>query len=396
MVMKKALLMLILLPAMLCARLSSLEAGGYVKYLFSSTKYPLLSNRLNDHLIHARLNTRWYPAEPLMAALEIRFRGYYGGSVENIPGFSDQVKSQHEFVQLDAFLWEKKKTLGYGEVDRMWLDYSAGNWEVTLGRQRIAWGTALVWNVIDLFNPQSILDFDYEEKPGADALRVQYYTGPVSRVEVSVKPGKSKRGTTVAGLWLLNAREYDFYLIGGIRNNRWVVGGAWAGQISDAGFRGEFLFSQAPDKGAPERYPDLSPYGTSFFRYDKPVFSGVLSADYTFPNSLYLHSELLFNSNGKIRNAGIFYREALQVGMLSPARWSLFQEVGYDITPLLRGSVFGIFNPDDHSAVVLPYFTYSVITNLDLMVLGFVTSGKSGSEYGDFGNSVFVRLKYSF
>jgi len=287
--MRKTSFLLIFLPAMLCAQLSSLEVSGYVKYLFSSSKYPLFNKRLNDHLIHARLNTRWYPAEPLMAALEIRFRGYYGGSVENIPGFSDQVKSPHEFAQWDAFLWEEKKSLGYGEVDRLWLDYSAENWEVTLGRQRIAWGTALVWNVIDLFNPQSILDFDYEEKPGADALRVQYYTGPVSRMELSVKPGKNKRKTTIAGLWSLNACEYDFYLIGGIRNNRWIAGGAWAGRIRDAGFRGEFLFSQAPNKGAPELYPDLSQYGTSFFRYDKPVFSGVLSADYTFSNSFYIH-----------------------------------------------------------------------------------------------------------
>ena len=393
---QKISILFILLPVLLCAQLPSLETGGYIKYLFSSGKYPALNKRLTDHLIHARLNTRWYPAEPLIAALEIRFRGYYGGSVENIPDFSEQVKSKHPFARLDAFLWKKKKTVGYGEVDRLWLDYSTGNWEVTVGRQRIAWGTALVWNVIDLFNPQSILDFDYEEKPGADALRVQYYTGPVSRVEFSFKPDKSRKKSTVAGLWSLNAFEYDFFLLAGVRNNRWLGGGAWAGRIGSAGFRGEFLFNQPPDQNAPQQYPDLSDYGTSFFRYDKLVFSGVLSADYTFSNSFYVHSEVLYNSCGKIRNAGIFYDQALQIGLLSPARWSLFQKFAYDITPLLRGTLFGIFNPDDHSAVLLPYLTYSVATNLDFLALGFITSGTQHSEYGSFGSSLFVRLKYSY
>ena len=35
----------------------------------------------------------------------------------------------------------------------------------------------LVWNPNDLFNAFSFVDFDYEERPGSDALRIQKYTG---------------------------------------------------------------------------------------------------------------------------------------------------------------------------------------------------------------------------
>ena len=131
-------------------------------------------------------------------------------------------------------------------------------------------------------------------------------------------------------------------------------------------------------------------YGSS------PTFSAALSADYTFSNSLYLHTEALFNSNGKTRNAGLFYQQALQAGLLSPARWSVFQEVSYDISPLVRGSMFGIYNPTDRSAVLVPQLTWSVQSNLDFTAIAFFATGNYLTEWGDYGTSVFGRVKFSF
>jgi hypothetical protein len=61
-----------------------------------------------------------------------------------------------------------------------YLDYTAGKWQFRVGRQRINWGVNLVWNPNDVFNSFSYFDFDYEERPGSDAVRVQYYTGTTS------------------------------------------------------------------------------------------------------------------------------------------------------------------------------------------------------------------------
>ncbi|HDL20193.1 MAG TPA: hypothetical protein ENH30_02835 [Nitrospirae bacterium] len=390
------LLLLFIFPLPVSAQLSSFDINGYIKYLYSTSKSPTVDERLNANLIHARLNAQWYPSEAFRAVLGLRMQGYYGTLIEKTPHFLDQIKSHHEYSRLDSVLWNREKSVGYAQIDRFWLDYSQCNLETTIGRQRIAWGTALVWNVIDLFNPQSVLDFDYEEKPGVDALRIQYYTGAVSKIELSVRPGKNKNKTIIAGLFSVNRFGYDFYGIAGDRNNRWVLGGAWSGAIGKAGFRGEFLISEAPNKSAPAMLPDLSDFGTSFFKYDKPTASAVLSADYTFPNSFYIHTEALYNSIGKTKNAGSFYQEALQAGLLSPSRWSIFQEFAYDITPLLRGSIFAIFNPDDRSSVIVPQFTWSIVTNLDFTLIGFFAYGAHYTEWGDYGNSVFTRFKYSF
>jgi hypothetical protein len=52
----------------------------------------------------------------------------------------------------------------------------------------------------------------------------------------------------VAGLWSLNKAGYDFFVIAGVKNNRRIFGGAWAGDIAGAGFRGEFILGDAPGK----------------------------------------------------------------------------------------------------------------------------------------------------
>lgn len=386
----------LLSPFPLWAQSSSYEISGYVKYLSSVADYPGIEGTLYDQLVHARINTAWYPTDSLRGEMDIRLRGFYGDSIENIPGFSEEIKTDYDFTNLDDVMWESRKSLGYGQIDRLWLDYTKQDLQITIGRQRIAWGTALVWNVIDLFNPKSVLDFDYEEKPGVDAFRMQYYTGAISKVEFSVKPGKDSEHYTLASLYSINISGYDFYGVVGVRNNRWIVGGAWAGSVLDGGFRGELLVSQSPDRD-PSRDHYTSPLPPdSIFASDKTVVSFVLSGDYTFSNSFYIHTELLYNSNGKKENAGLFHEEASDAGMLSPARWSIYQEFAYDITPLTRATLFGIYNPDDNSSIIVPMLSRSLSTNLDLLIIGFLPSGDQKSEYGIYGKSINLRLKYSF
>lgn len=377
------------------AQLSPFEYNGYAKYLFSTIKYPTVQKRLNDNLIHLRLNTRWYPTQNITAALELRFRAYYGQSVEDIPNFKEMIQTPREFADLDAFLWDTQKSLGYLEVDRIWLDYYKNNLELTLGRQRIAWGTCLVWNPTDLFNPLNILDFDYEERPATDAIRVQYYTGPVTKIDLAYKPANDPNNQILAGLWSLNNWNYDFNFIGGMRIKRWLAGFSWAGDILEAGFRGEFLVSQAPDKPYTNLIYQLINQ-PSLSSFEDPIITMALSGDYTFPNTFYIHTELLYNNIGKTSKTYLFQPEAYSLGLLSAARLEIYQEFAYDITPLIRGALFGILNPYDKSYVIVPSVSYSVITNLDLYLIALVFEGGPLTEYGEYSPAFYARIKFSF
>jgi hypothetical protein len=376
------------------AQLSDFEFGGYQKYLFGTSKYPGIDSRLNDHLLHTRLNFRYYPSQNIITALELRFRAYYGGSVEKIPNYSDLIQTKRDFVDLDWLMWNSKSSLGYLEVDRFYFDWNLNKLQLTLGRQRIAWGTSWVWNPTDIFNPLNVLDFDYEELPATDAVRLQYYTGAVSKLEIAYKPAKNNRDQILAGLWSINKWNYDFNVIAGMRFKRWLAGFSWAGDIFDAGFRGEILVS---DKTNPSENPNqLIPVNNSIYNFDHTIVSASLSGDYTFENSFYIHTEVLFNNNGKTKNAFLFQQESSSLVMLSAARWSLYQEFAYDITPLIRGTLFGIYNPSDHSFIVVPSVSYSVITNLDLFVNTFFFKGDPLTEFGEYGTAAYIRLKYSF
>jgi hypothetical protein len=372
------------------------ESYGYVKYLFSETQNKFLDQKkLIDHQIHLRLNNRWYATENLTVGLELRLRGFSGGLVEKQVLTKQTVISNYTYNKLASVFWDKNSTLAYGQIDRLFLDYNYGDWQFTLGRQRIAWGTSFVWNIADLFNPQSILDFDYEEKPGSDAVRIQYFTDVDGRLELVLKPSPDKFERSAALLWLVNKWAYDFYFIGAWQYNQPVLAAAFAGDIHGAGFRGEFKMSDKIPRSQLGR--TFIPFiNTNYSDSNAKNISAVISLDYTFASSFYLNSEILYNSIGKTKNAGIYASQANRAALLSPARFSLFLETAYDLHPLLRGDIFVLYNPDDKSAIVAPSLSWSVITNLDLYLIGFIADGDVTSEFGSFGKALFLRTKFSF
>lgn len=371
------------------------ELRGYIKYLFSNTSFNQPEKNFSDHLLHARLNSKWFPSNDISAALETRFRMFYSQSLEGIPGYKSSVISDDDFFNLDYVLWDSKKTLGYIQIDRLYLDWFKGDFQLTAGRQRIAWGLSWVWNPLDIFNPLSVLDFDYEEHPGTDAIRLQFYTGPVSKIEAAFKPGKNSSDWTFGGLWTANAFDFDFNLLAGRKLDRWIAGFGWVGDILKAGFRGELTVSERPHLKLPDLVTDindLQPIAES----ESHFITFVLSGDYTFPNSFYIHTEILYNNSGKTENTALFRNEANALGLLSPARWSVYQEFSYDITPLIRSGIFSIYNPSDKSYVFVPSVSYSVFTNLDFYMIALIFGGHKGTEFGDLGKSVFLRLKLSY
>ena len=98
--MKRLAIILLLLPVFLSAQLDDFMFNGYIKYMPSVAKYPELSftipgypdiggEKLVDHLIHFRFNSKWYASESFTAALEFRARAIYGESVEMIQNYKD-------------------------------------------------------------------------------------------------------------------------------------------------------------------------------------------------------------------------------------------------------------------------------------------------------------------
>lgn len=79
-------------------------------------------------------------------------------------------------------------TVLLSSLDRLYLEWIWGNWELRVGRQRVNWGIHSLWNPQDIFNSFSFLDFDYEERPGSDVLSLKYYFDWATHLEAVYRP----------------------------------------------------------------------------------------------------------------------------------------------------------------------------------------------------------------
>jgi hypothetical protein len=307
----------------------------------------------------------------------MRTRLFSGDTVKETPAFKESLDRDTGIADLKQVWTHAGSTLLQADIDRLWLEWVRGPLQVRLGRQRVNWAVNYVWNPNDLFHTFSYLDFDYEERPGADALRVQYYTGATSLVEAVHAFESDARKSSTALMVRWNRAETDFQVFAGRTRDSDVVGAGFAGQVGDGGLRGECSWFHPDDE-------------------DEQLIAA-FSYDYTFSNSLFLNAECLYNESGSTEKAGARdWNETLTARTLSPARLSIFARAAYDFTPLVRGSIAGIWNPCDHSWYLGPEISWSIRSNLDFLLLCQVYQGAPGTEFGGLEDLVFLRLKWSY
>jgi len=390
--MKKILLNLFFLISILnTVAQSNLSFYGYIKDLSMYYKpvdpIPVSESKSLDYLflnqIHNRLNFRWYATNELTFAIEIRNRVYMGQMVKEYSEYKDIIDTDNGFLDLGTVLLSTDNWFLHSMLDRGWIDYSKGNWQFRAGRQRINWGINLVWNPNDVFNTFSYFDFDYEERPGTDGVKVQYYTGATSSAELIYKIGHNNDESAIAGTVRFAKFNYDFQFLGGWVGKDYVLGGGWSGDIKGGGFRGEITWFRPRDQKDENNFETV-------------VTS--ISGDYSFKNSLYLHGAFLFNSYGTTGNAGGrgFFAPDISAKMLSLGKYQLFAQVSYPLTPLFSGDFSTMVNPSDGSSYLGPALTYSLGDNWELMLNGQLFLGKEGTEYGDFGQAIYGRIKWAF
>ena len=359
------------------------SVNGYLKDL-QTTEFTDVNKKWTlENLIHNRIDVRWFHDSSWKFHLGIRNRFFYGDSAAITTQDILLQNSNDDFFDLSRTITKGQSFLLNAAVDRASIDYTRGKWEVTVGRQRINWGLNLVWNPNDIFNAYSYFDFDYEERPGTDAVRVQYYLNSTSSAELAYKPGRNTNETIAAGLYRFTKGSYDIQALAGIVKTDYVVGGGWSGVLGQAGFNGE-ISAFAPRK---------------HFRLANTVISASAGINYTFPNSLYLHSAYLLNSSGLLKCDSLspnFFLNNVSAKSLSPARHSLFAEAAYQFNPLIRGDLSGIYTPADGSLFIGPFFTFSLTNTIELLAGGQLFFGGKESLYGNYGRAVFVRFKWSF
>ena len=356
---------------------------GYVKDMVSVIHLQGLNTTMVDNLVHNRLNFKWFPTSSLNAYVEIRSRIFFGDLVKTLPNYSALIDVNDDYLDLSTTVVDKNSWVVHTMIDRAYLEWYQDSWEVRLGRQRINWGKNLVWNPNDFFNAYSYFDFDYEERPGSDAFRVKKYTGFASSVELASTVHEDFDQMVMAGLWQINRWNYDIQLLGGKAREDIALGLGWAGNLKDAGFKGEISYFH------PYTSSDLS-----------PALLASLSADYSFENSLYLHGSILLNTDGSNHPQDFlffsFNRGRLTARDLSPYRYSVFLQSTYPFHPLVNGGIACMYFPGDHATFWNPTVSVSLFSNWEIDVIGQFFFATENEAYKALVKSFYARLRWSF
>src|SRR6185312_11337071 len=164
---------------------------GYIKDLQSASFVNNANQIATGNLIHNRLIFKYYAPAGFTFDAELRNRLYYGEEVSSNPAFSASLGTDNGYFDLSSKVINAHSMILYSQLDRLNINWHSDKWDVTIGRQRINWGVALAWNPNDVFNAYNLLDFDYEERPGNDAVRIQHYFSNTSSIELAAKPGRT-------------------------------------------------------------------------------------------------------------------------------------------------------------------------------------------------------------
>ncbi len=217
---------------------NSYQCNGYVKSLQTLT-ITTGKDVSSLNLIHNRLNFRWLSPSAWEARVEVRNRFFFGEQVARIPGFASQLDQQSGLVRLSKLWGTGTGTIAHSSLERAYVRYSTELWDIRLGRQRINWGISNLWNVNDIFNTYNFLDFDFEERAGADALRIQYVFKNQSSIEYAIKLSTGKNQTVTAALYKWNTAQFDIQCLAGLYHTDLVAGVGWAGRVGSLGWKGE-------------------------------------------------------------------------------------------------------------------------------------------------------------
>lgn len=358
-----------------------LTINGYLTTMQTVMFDSLSGPFINENLIHNRINLKAYPTSHLTFSAEFRNRLFTGDMVEMGSFYSEIIGSDNGIADLSWNIINKRSLLLNTTIDRLWLELSYEKLQITLGRQRINWGQTFVWNPNDIFNAYSFFDFDYVERPGSDAARIEFFPSPSSVVELAAKID-SDNDVTAAALYRFNLWNYDFQFLAGIVNSEDIVMGAgWSGAVGTLSFRGE---------------------GSWFQPYEEfPKSTGTIlitaGGEKIFKDNSMAQVQLMYCNNPPdlISFNSLYYSGNLSAKDLAFSEFTAFGQFTWAATPLLNLSLSAMWFPDLKGYYAGPSLEYSLTGNLGLsLILQHFDSIINGEARKI--NLGFLRLKYNF
>jgi len=357
------------------------ELSGYLKELGQISADNNFSTIRYDNILHHRIESDWTLSDHFEFRADVRTRLLNGYTINNTPGLQQIYEQDANYFDLSWVWFGTDHSLMHSNIDRLHLSYINGPWEIHAGRQRVNWGRTLVWNPNDLFNNYAFLDFDYEERPGVDALTAQYNWSYASSAEIGFRPADSWNKSVLAAMVRTSWGSYDIQLTGGHYRDYLTLGAGWAGYMGDAGFKGELSYFH-PE----EQFFDQTGHVTA-----------TTGVDYMLSSGIYLQGELLYNGGYNTRGNPLnTLTQPPSADNLFIAKSGFFLNGSYQFHPLVSGNLGFMGSFDRSMFIAIPQITISATDNLDLLFLSQLLKGAVFNQSIETPNLFYFRIKWSY
>ncbi len=354
--------------------------AGYASWLHMAMFEKPSEAWMNSSMLHNRLNFRVYPGSHTTIALEVRNRFVTGDMINLDPSYIQGLAKDDGLLDMSFNLSEGNSYVLNTMIDRLYIDFTAGRLQVRAGRQRINWSQAMVWNPNDIFNTYSFFDFDYIERPGSDALRLTYSTGPASAAELVAKIDAADN-ITAAALYRFSLLNTDIQFIAGETDGDYLTAGmGWSGAVGSVSVRGEATL--------------FSPFTRA--EGEKNTLIATAGLDKVFSDKVTALAQVMYSNNPvDLQSFTQLYGGGLTAMQLAFSKFSAVGQVSYAPVPLLNISLSGIWYPDLKGFYAGPSVDFSMAENIDFTFLwqhfnSIIAENEVRINLG------FIRFKYSF
>jgi len=289
----------------------------------------------------------------------------------------DLLPDRPEFQRQEFLDWRRtfrarKNSRGELFVDRFYAFWQASALtRVTVGKQRISWGTGFVFSPMDIFNPLPPQDIFTPERRGVDAVRIQHRTGRIRAEAVYAFLDDDRRAAAVRAGFVVGA--FDTAITGGRLTGSDFYGAETSGNIASFGLRAEYLNRE----------------GQSSF---------LISIDHRIGEENLIEIEYYRNGFGSAdpRRYPFYYLPLLRGEIPALARKYFALSGRKQFNPLEALEVTLSFNEVDEGLYANPRYIRSLSDESEMVVGGQLFWGSPPAEFAAFSNIYYVRLTRYF
>jgi len=302
-------------------------------------------------------------------------------------GYLASLASQMDYSQLDTpglndnlgTATSKLLKDGLFYLDRLYLKLPVSRADVILGKQRIAWGSGIVFSPTDNFNKPNPLSLS-GRKEGINALVTKVFIGDLSAFDLVIAPADVfKRIDDEINLEHLKYSK----LASRLTFNKFKTDMACSYQYDGELKKYLFGLDIKGDLKLGYHLETVFIYNRDEFDFGKMAnyWQAVLGLDYSFAGKWILLGEYFYNGPGETEAAEL---SASSFSLLDEFKYRhyLYSQISYQHDIFLGADLFLLWNMVDRSFILSPNMKYSLFQNTDLSLYSQMFLGDETDEYG--------------